>query len=192
VASGSWRRADVQGLRGIAVLLVVLYHAGLDVPGGFTGVDVFFVISGFVITGLLLRELDASGSLDLRRFYARRIRRLLPALAVMLTVVAAVGLLASPVGAQVTTAHTGIAASLFAANAYLYRLGTGYFDVRTTLDPLLHTWTLGVEEQFYLVFPALLLAAWRVARGSPRLVASIATPWVSKLGAAGQLRGHPC
>ena len=162
------RRADIQGLRGIAVLLVVLYHGGFHVPGGFTGVDVFFVISGFVISGLLLRELHGSGSIRLLHFYARRIRRLLPALATMVVLVAVVGVLASPVDGQVIGAHTGMAASLFAANAYLYRLGTGYFDVRTTHDFFLHTWTLGVEEQFYLVFPALLLLSWRVGRGSVR------------------------
>jgi len=159
------RRADIQGLRGVAVLLVVLYHAGVHVPGGFTGVDVFFVISGFVITGLLLREVDSTGSLRLRRFYARRVRRLLPALATMLAVFAAIGVLASPVDAQVTGAHTGIAASLFAANVYLYHLGTGYFDTLTTHDPLLHTWTLGVEEQFYVLFPTLLLVSWRLRPG---------------------------
>ena len=169
----SFRRTDIQGLRGVAVLLVVLYHGGFDVPGGFTGVDVFFVISGFVIAGLLLRELESSGSIRLMHFYARRVRRLLPALAVMVALVAVAGVLASPVDGQVIGAHTGIAASLFAANAYLYRLGTGYFDVRTTHDFFLHTWTLGVEEQFYLVFPALLLVSWRLGRGSARVTSLV-------------------
>jgi len=77
------RRADIQGLRAVAVLLVVAFHAGLPVPGGFSGVDVFFAISGFVITGTLLRELTSAGRIDLPRFYVRRIRRLLPALALM-------------------------------------------------------------------------------------------------------------
>jgi hypothetical protein len=103
----SFRRTDIQGLRGVAVLLVVLYHGGFDVPGGFTGVDVFFVISGFVIAGLLLREFDGSGSIRLTHFYARRIRRLLPALAVMVALVAVAGVLASPVDGQVIGAHTG-------------------------------------------------------------------------------------
>jgi peptidoglycan/LPS O-acetylase OafA/YrhL len=162
---GNQRRADIQGLRAIAVLLVVAFHAGLPVPGGFSGVDVFFAISGFVITGTLLRELTSAGRIDLPRFYARRVRRLLPALALMVTVVAVLGSLASPLATQRTGALTGIASSVFAANVYLYQLPTGYFDVSATLDPLLHTWTLAVEEQFYLVFPALLIVGWAARRG---------------------------
>jgi peptidoglycan/LPS O-acetylase OafA/YrhL len=177
------RRADIQGLRGVAVLLVVLYHAGLHVPGGFTGVDVFFVISGFVITGLLLREVESTGSLRLRRFYARRVRRLLPALATMVVVFAAIGVLASPVDGQVAGAHTGIAASLFAANLYLYHLGTGYFDPLTTHDPLLHTWTLGVEEQFYVLFPTLLLLSWRFRPGRRAAFAVMSVVSAGSLGA---------
>ncbi len=158
------RRPDVQGLRAIAVLLVVLFHAELHVPGGFTGVDVFFVISGFVICQTLLRELQRTGTISLRGFYARRIRRLLPALAVMVVVVSALGTVLSPVGGQRTGAVTGIFASLFTANAYVYHLPDGYFDLVATLNPLLHTWTLAVEEQFYLVFPTLLLACWMLHR----------------------------
>ena len=142
------------------MLLVVLYHAGVPLSGGFIGVDVFFAISGFVITSMLLSELTSSNRINLPRFYLRRIKRLLPALAVMLTVVAALGTLASPLGAQRIGALTGMWASVFGANFYLYTLHTGYFDVSTSLDPLLHTWTLAVEEQFYLVFPAVLLVGW--------------------------------
>lgn len=164
ISPPSRRRRDIQGLRAVAVLLVVAYHAGLPVPGGFTGVDVFFVISGFVITSLLVSELAARDSLSLRRFYARRARRLLPALGVMLSVVAVLGVFAAPFGAQEMAAITTAAASLFAANAYLIHLGTGYFDVQTTLNPLLHTWTLAVEEQFYLVFPGVIAVAWWIGR----------------------------
>jgi peptidoglycan/LPS O-acetylase OafA/YrhL len=175
-ASRGERRADIQGLRAVAILLVVLYHGGFHLRGGFTGVDVFFAISGFVITGTLLRELDARGTVDLARFYSRRVRRLLPALAVMVAVVALVGIVATPIAGMRITSLTGVFASIFAANVYLARLGTGYFDVSTSLDPLLHTWTLGVEEQFYIVFPTLLLGAWLLARRrhwSPRIVASL-------------------
>jgi peptidoglycan/LPS O-acetylase OafA/YrhL len=156
-------------------LLVVAYHAGLPVPGGFSGVDVFFAISGFVITATLLRELTSEGRIHLLRFYGRRVRRLLPALAVMLSVVAVLGTLASPLAAQRTGALTGIAASFFGANVYLTQLPTGYFDVSSTLDPLLHTWTLAVEEQFYLVFPLLLLIGWACSRrrAAVALVAAI-------------------
>jgi peptidoglycan/LPS O-acetylase OafA/YrhL len=144
--------------------MVVAFHAGIGVPGGFSGVDVFFVISGFVITGILVRELERDGRIDLPRFYARRVKRLLPALAAMLTFVALAGILLDPVAATRIAALTGVFASFFTANLYLWKLPTGYFDLSTQLNPLLHTWTLAVEEQFYVVFPLLLLVAWR-ARG---------------------------
>ncbi len=172
------RRADIQGLRGFAVLLVVAFHAELPVRGGFSGVDVFFAISGFVITATLLRELAANGRIDLLRFYARRVRRLLPALAVVLTVVALLGTFASPLATQRLGAETGIAASVFAANGYLYQATDGYFDVSSELQPLLHTWTLAVEEQFYLAFPLLLLLGWWLLR-SRRLGAALAVAAVS-------------
>jgi peptidoglycan/LPS O-acetylase OafA/YrhL len=161
---GAPRRPDIQGLRALAVLLVVLHHADLPVPGGFVGVDVFFVISGFVLTRLLWRELRESGRIDLWAFYARRVKRLLPALAVVLAFVAVGSLIfQSPLGLQQQTARTGIAAALFAANGELFTIG-GYFSAPSDLHPLVHTWSLAVEEQFYFVFPAVLIAAWWVAR----------------------------
>ena len=151
-------RADVQGLRACAVVLVIAYHAGLPIPGGFTGVDVFFVISGFVITSMLRSDSAENGRISLARFYARRVRRILPALALMTTIVAVLSyFLISPLGPKLTTAKTGIAASLFSANIFLYREPSGYFAAGPTTNPLLHTWSLSVEEQFYLVFPALLI-----------------------------------
>jgi peptidoglycan/LPS O-acetylase OafA/YrhL len=167
-SGGHARRGDVQGLRCVAVLFVVLFHAGVPLRGGFTGVDVFFAISGFVITGTLAREWARHGRIDLPHFYVRRIKRLLPALAVMLVTVAVVGVLATPVSAQRIGALTGEFAALFAANGYIYRLPTGYFDLEANLNPLLHTWTLGVEEQFYVVFPLLLLGGWMLARRRAR------------------------
>jgi peptidoglycan/LPS O-acetylase OafA/YrhL len=161
-AAAATRRADVQGLRAVAVLLVVAFHAGLPISGGFIGVDVFFAISGFVITEMLVRELESRGAIDLRGFYARRVKRLLPALALMLTAVAVLGALLTPAASQRMGALSGVTASLFAANAYLFNLRTGYFDVDTSLNPLLHTWTLAVAEQFYVVFPLALLIGWRV------------------------------
>jgi peptidoglycan/LPS O-acetylase OafA/YrhL len=165
------RRADVQGLRALAVLLVVLFHAGFHVRGGFTGVDVFFVISGFVITRMLAAELAETGGIQLKRFYGRRVKRLLPALALLIVCVTAAATLLNPFGVQGITAKTGIATGFFTANAYLYAAITDtYFTSRTQLDPLLHTWTLAVEEQFYVVFPAILLVAWRLSsrRGRSR------------------------
>ena len=165
-AKSSWLRLDIQGLRAIAVLLVVTYHSGLPVPGGFTGVDVFFVISGFVITELILRK-QAAGGFRLREFYLRRMRRLLPALAlvVILTLIASI-FLESPFGPQRTTALTGLGSSFFIANFVIYFNTGGYFDAPAELNPLLHTWTLSVEEQFYFVFPALMIAALFIARRS--------------------------
>src|SRR5262249_51979428 len=154
--AGGGRRPDIQGLRALAVVLVVAFHAGLPVSGGFIGVDMFFVISGFVITAMLLRHLGRDGKLGFGTFYTRRIRRLLPALALLLVFVAlASTLLLSPYGTQQSAAKTSLAASLIGANAYLWRVPGGYFDLSSNTNPLLHTWSLSAEEQFYLVFPAL-------------------------------------
>ena len=156
------KRRDIQGLRALAIAYVVLFHANLSFPGGFTGVDVFFVVSGFVITGTLLGELNRNGRLSLGGFYLRRARRILPAPAVMLVFVALAGILLDPAGTQHMAALTGIAASGLVANFYLYTLHSGYFDVSTQLNPLLHTWMLSVIAQIYIVFPLLLLAGWRL------------------------------
>lgn len=152
----------MQGLRAVAVLLVVAHHAGLPLPGGFLGVDVFFVISGFVITRLLTRELAATGRVRFTAFFVRRARRLLPALAVVLlgTLVASV-FLQSPFGTQQTTAITAAAAVAWVANAAVYVRTGDYFDADAEWNPLLHTWSLSVEEQFYLLFPLLLVVGWR-------------------------------
>jgi len=153
-------RLDIQGLRALAVLAVVLYHSGLPLPGGFAGVDVFFVISGFVITSAITRRLSAD-RFRLRDFYLGRIRRLLPALAAMLIIVMALSAVIGTIGSMGSTARTGGAASLINANTYLMLFETtGYFDAAATLNPLLHTWSLSVEEQFYLVVPGLLVLAW--------------------------------
>ncbi len=163
---GSYKRRDIQGLRAISVLGVVAFHAGLPVPGGFTGVDVFFVISGFVITAMLHREWLDYGRIRFLRFYMRRFKRLTPALA--LTVTVTVGLAAallSPLGqVQERAAQTGLGAMLLVANFVIANTTGGYFDAPAETNPLLNTWSLSVEEQFYLVFPAVLAFGWFLAR----------------------------
>ena len=164
-ASSSNRRLDIQGLRAIAVFVVVCFHAGLSVHGGFAGVDVFFVISGFVITAMLAREWQRTGTLRFRTFYARRFRRLTPALAVLVLVVIVIAaLVQSPLGAQQITAQTGIGALLLSANIVIAKNTGGYFDAPAATNPLLNTWSLSVEEQFYLLFPLLLFIGWVLMR----------------------------
>jgi len=164
------KRLDIQGLRALAVLVVVLFHAGLPVPGGFIGVDVFFVISGFVITQLLVSERRVNGRVDLRRFYLRRYRRLTPALGLMIAIVMLVMIpLGSPLGQQELAAETGIGALLLVANFVIASSTGGYFDLRAETNPLLNTWSLSVEEQFYIVFPILLIGALTLARGRARV-----------------------
>lgn len=172
----SWLRADIQGLRAIAVLAVIAYHAGLPIPGGFTGVDMFFVISGYVITEMLQRERHVSGTIKLKQFYVRRFKRLMPALAVMVTfTVIASSLLLSAQGPQQIAAQTGIGAMLFVGNVVIALTTSNYFDAPAEANPLLHTWSLSVEEQFYFIFPAILLAAWsfKKLRSSPHSAAII-------------------
>jgi peptidoglycan/LPS O-acetylase OafA/YrhL len=141
-------RNDVQGLRGIAILCVVLYHADFYLHGGFVGVDIFFVISGYVITNSLLRELATSQKINVGAFITRRIKRLLPALSFMsiCTLVISV-FVASPFGEQQQIAKTALSSSLFGANIYL-AIQNSYFALIN--NPFRHTWTLAVEEQFYL------------------------------------------
>lgn len=166
-ASGSpaQRRLDVQGLRAIAVLMVVVFHSGLPFPGGFVGVDVFFVISGFVITAMLQRTWQTTGTIRFRDFYFRRFKRLTPALALTVSVTLLAGAtLLSPLDAQSTAAWTGLGAIFFSANYVISRTTGGYFDAPAETNPLLHTWSLSVEEQFYFFFPLLLLISFLIAK----------------------------
>ena len=159
-------RPDIDGLRTIAVAIVVAFHAGVPgFSGGFVGVDVFFVISGFLITGLLVAELRETGSISLSRFYARRVRRLLPALALVLASTLLLGsvLLLAVDGEQQDLAKSTLAAALSGSNIFFW-LGSNYFSQQADLIPLLHTWSLSVEEQYYLVWPALLITLMLLAR----------------------------
>jgi peptidoglycan/LPS O-acetylase OafA/YrhL len=163
-------RPDIQGLRAIAVLMVVAFHAGLPVPGGFVGVDVFFVISGFVIAGSLHREWSNTGRIHFARFYMRRFKRLTPALALTVTVTMLLtAAVLSPLGAQQNAAKTAIGGMFISANVVIANTTGGYFSLAAETNPLLHVWSLSVEEQFYLGFPFLLAIGWAIARRGRRL-----------------------
>lgn len=153
-------RPDVEGLRAVAILLVILFHARVPhISGGYVGVDVFFVISGFVITGVLLRERASDGRTSLMAFYARRCRRILPAasLVIVVTVVSAYLLDGRPFGSL--AANDGRWAAVFLANFHFASLAGPGAGTRP-LSPLGNFWSLSIEEQFYLVYPTLFLTAW--------------------------------
>jgi peptidoglycan/LPS O-acetylase OafA/YrhL len=180
-------RPDVEGLRAVAVGAVLLYHAGVPfAPGGYVGVDVFFVISGFLITGLLVRELEGTGTVSLARFYSRRAKRLLPLTVVVLGAVVLLSrLLFDPV--RMAEVSLGVVASgLYVMNWLLAVRATDYFAAGLQASPVQHFWTLAVEEQFYLLWPTVLLVvAWwsrRTGRGlRPVLAAAFVTITVSSL-----------
>ena len=157
VKAGSGFRPDIQGLRAIAVGLVLLYHAGVTwLPGGYVGVDVFFVISGFLITGMLVRQSLEKGRIDLADFYARRIRRILPAATIVLVFVAVFTLVLLPRTRWESIGTEIVGSALYLVN-WVFADGTDYLDAGSAASPLQHFWTLAVEEQFYIVWPALLI-----------------------------------
>lgn len=186
-------RREIDGLRAIAVVAVVLYHAGLPlIPGGFVGVDVFFVISGYLITSLLLLEYQERGRIDLTAFYARRVRRLLPALCVVVTtcVLSGAWLISTP-GIRRALLESAAASLSFVANIYFQRTTGSYFDGPSDEIPLLHLWSLAVEEQFYLVLPLLLVAALRWRGRRALVLALAATSLLSLLFAEHWLQVRP-
>jgi peptidoglycan/LPS O-acetylase OafA/YrhL len=158
-------RPDIEGLRAFAVGLVIASHAQLPfLRGGFVGVDVFFVLSGYLITSLLMREIVLSGTVNFARFYARRARRLLPAVITMVLVVcSAEAIIMNPL-AQFNTLKAALATVLYSSNLYLAHLQLQYFFQPSATNPLLHTWSLAVEEQFYLIWPVLLLLLARTTK----------------------------
>jgi peptidoglycan/LPS O-acetylase OafA/YrhL len=168
-------RPHIDGLRAVAVLAVVLYHAHAGVAGGFVGVDVFFVISGFLITGLLFEESQRTGDISLAGFYERRVRRLAPALALVLAATLLLGwIYLTPIGGE----QQGLAKSLIAtitlsSNVYFAANTGGYFDQPVELQPLLHTWSLSVEEQFYMAWPLALLVLSRRVDPARRVVLAL-------------------
>ncbi|WP_244927872.1 acyltransferase family protein [Nocardioides sp. W7] len=170
-------RPDIEGLRAVAVLSVLIYHAGLAwVPGGYVGVDVFFVISGFLITSLMVREVERQGRLGLADFWARRARRLLPASAVVLVFSAVVALVCLPVNSRKDFGGDIVSAALYVVNWRLGAREVDYLAENVGASPVQHYWSLAVEEQFYVVWPLLIAALVAVfrARWRPALLVGIA------------------
>ncbi len=151
-------RRDIDGLRAIAVTLVVLFHAGVPfLPGGFVGVDVFFVISGFLISGMLLREVTETNRISLRNFYARRIRRLIPLATLVLVTTVILSSLLLPASQRQATGADVNSAALFFSNWHFASASADYWADGVDKSPVLHFWSLSVEEQYYLVWPMLML-----------------------------------
>lgn len=160
-------RPDVDGLRALAVMLVVLFHLGMaGLPGGYVGVDMFFVISGYLITGHIYREVVA-GHFSFSGFYERRVRRLAPGMLSMLLLTLLLSVLALSPKDLIRAAESSVASLLFVANIFFYQK-QDYFATDSDTNPLLHMWSLGVEEQFYLLWPLLLVLLFR--RGNLRIV----------------------
>ncbi|MEO7974964.1 MAG: acyltransferase, partial [Thermoanaerobaculia bacterium] len=181
-SSGDGYRPEVDGLRAVAVLVVLLFHAGVPgFRGGFVGVDIFFVISGYLITRLILGELEGE-RFRFARFYGRRARRLFPAMFVTLgaTFVASLFIL-SP--AHLEEASLSLVHALLSVSNVLFWSLAGYFDTAAETKPLLHTWSLGVEEQFYLLWPISVVLAYRW-RGRRGVLALIAVVGLASLAAA--------
>ena len=176
-------RPALDGVRTIAVYLVVLYHAGLSfLPGGFVGVDVFFVLSGYLVTNVLLTEIESTGRVHLRRFYARRVRRLLPAAVVTIVIVCVLSVLVLPQLTREGLVDDARAALLYVANWHFLGDATDYFAESVDQSPFLHFWSLAIEEQFYVAFPA------RAGRpGGSR--ASVAQVWPRRGGHRRARRG---
>jgi peptidoglycan/LPS O-acetylase OafA/YrhL len=163
-------RPDIEGLRGVAILLVLVFHADIaPLPGGFIGVDVFFIISGYLITGLLIRELRQTGTISLPQFYARRARRLLPAAGFVLVATLAASALLLPPLLVGDVARDVASAALYVSNVGFALQATDYFASELPPSPVLHYWSLGVEEQFYICWPALLLLVGVAGRGTVRV-----------------------
>ncbi len=163
-------RPDIDGLRALAVLPVVMYHAGVrGFSGGFVGVDVFFVISGYLITGILVRDI-ASGRHSIAEFYRRRVLRIFPALFVMFAVVSVAACLTMLPSEIERYARSLGAAALFSSNLQFY-IEADYFGLGSAIKPLLHTWSLAVEEQWYILWPLLLAS---IGARRPRAIAGTA------------------
>lgn len=168
-------RKDIQGLRGIAVIAVILFHFNEILPGGFLGVDIFFVISGYVITGSLQKNWEMTGKIKLFSFYWKRVKRLLPALGLVVAIVSiSTFFLLSPLGMQQNTSKTGIGALTLSGNYVVSELTADYFGLSASSNPLLHIWSLSVEEQFYLFLPLVFFVAGLLRVRSSRRIFFVA------------------
>ena len=164
----------LDGLRAFAVAAVIAYHFGAGwASGGFLGVDAFFVLSGYLITSLLLTEWGRSGRVSLPAFWARRARRLLPALLVVLGAVALYAAVLAPASQLETLRSDGISSLFYFANWHFVLSGQSYFDLFSLPSPMRHLWSLAIEEQFYLVWPLVVVVCLRLARGSRKLLAGV-------------------
>src|SRR3954454_3812097 len=180
------RRRDIEGIRTIAIVAVVLYHSRLGAAaGGYVGGDGFFRVSGFLITGLLWRELAADGRVSLRKFYARRARRLLPAAVLVIIATMCASKAVLPPLQTMEVGKDGVASAAYVANYRFAATDTSYLQAATTPSPLQHFWSLGVEEQFYLMWPALVIAASLPSRRRLRIPSRrIAALMLSMVGVA--------
>ena len=166
-------RREIDGLRALAVLPVIFFHAGFDYfSGGFVGVDIFFVISGYLITSIILIQIK-KGTFSISDFYERRARRILPVLFFIMMISLSFGYIWMMPDEFKNFGQSLVATSLF-SNNILLAITTGYWDLTSEFKPLLHTWSLGVEEQYYVLFPFLLVFSWKYFRGKEvTIIASI-------------------
>jgi peptidoglycan/LPS O-acetylase OafA/YrhL len=186
-------RPEVQGLRAVAVLIVLVYHLNPALlPGGYVGVDVFFVISGFLITSLLYREVTAHGRVSIGGFYVRRVRRLLPASTVVLVVTGAAAFVILPASRLTDTAWQLVSSALYVENLYLARQAVDYLAAEVPPSPVQHFWSLSVEEQFYLVWPLLFVVwalTWRWRASTAVLTAILGVLFAASLACSVLMTG---
>lgn len=173
-------RSEIDGLRALAVVPVIFFHAGFNFfGGGFVGVDVFYVISGYLISGLIFKEIE-TGNFNLLNFYERRARRLLPSLFFIMLVITPISFLLLVPSDLADFLNSLAAVSTFSSNIYFLLGMDGYFSEASELKPLLHTWSLAVEEQYYLLFPLFILLTWRF--GKKFIISSLSIIFILSLG----------